>query len=77
MGADKVSISIHSSVSGRANYPVKNDDVLEEILRYAPKEEDTFFNGLLSSNRGQDNVANNVNGVEICAHTGLIRENKE
>ena len=34
----------HSSNYSIVDDPVENDEVLEEILRYAPKEEVVFFN---------------------------------
>ena len=37
---DKVSISRHSSRSSRYDDPMENDDILNKILIYAPKEED-------------------------------------
>ena len=55
---------------------MENDNVLEEILRYAPKEEVTFVNGVLGGNQGQDNVGKNVKGSEIGAHLGSEIENK-
>ena len=50
--------------------------MLEEILIYAPKDEDAFVNGVLGENQGKDNIGRNINGVEICAHSGLGREEK-
>ena len=51
--------------------------MLEEILRYAPKEEVTFVNGVLGGNQGQENVGKNVKGGEIGAHSGLEIYNKK
>ena len=42
--------------------------MLEEILRYSPKEEVTFVNGVLGSNQGKYNLEKNVNGGEMGAH---------
>ena len=50
--------------------------MLEEILRYAPKEEVTFVNGVLGGNQGQDNVGKNVKGGDIGAHSGSEIDNK-
>ena len=66
----------HSSDHGRADDTMENDEVLEEMIRYDPKEEDTFVDGALSGNQGQDKVGRNSKGAEICAHSGLGRDNK-
>ena len=56
---------------------MENDEVLEEILRYASKEEDTFVNGVFSGKQGQYNAVRNANGFEIITHSGLGIENKD
>ena len=56
---------------------MENDEVLEEILRYAPKEEVTFVNGVLGGNQWQDNVGRNVKGGKIGAHSGSEIDNKD
>ena len=74
---EKGRISRNSSDYGITVYPMENDEVLEEILRYDIKEEDAFFNGVLGGNQGHANVGRNVYGSEIAAHSGLARYNKE
>ena len=75
--AEEASIIRRLYNSGRVDDPMENDEVLEEIPRYAPKEEVTFVNGVLGGNQGQDNVGKNVKGSEIGAHLGSEIENKE
>ena len=56
---------------------MENEEVLEEIIRYDPREEFTFVNGVMGGNQGKDNVGRNVKGGEIGAHSGLEIYNKK
>ena len=72
-----LALPLLSSDHGRADDPMENDEVLEEVLRYASKEEDKFVNGVFSGKQGQYNAVRNANGFEIITHSGLGIENKD